>query len=239
MILSLALFAQLAGACAPMVHINTLAAIARAESHFRDDAIHDNTTGRQYSPRDHADAVAIATELISFRGHSVDLGLMQVNSANLPGLGITVDEIFDACKNLDAAGSLLAAAYRPDTTEADSQTMLLKAISRYNTGNAIKGFSNGYVAKVLAAAKEVVPAIQLDRSRHSSPDSPRNTPHPPPSWDVFATARYARTHSDPRNPLNMIPAEETSQNLYQSRRQANQHQQLIPASKAAVDDSSR
>ena len=82
MIVALASFVQLAGQCAPSVHVDTLAAVARAESRFETNAINDNSARRHYAPPDRAAASAIAVRLIGL-GHSVDLGLMQINSANL------------------------------------------------------------------------------------------------------------------------------------------------------------
>ena len=65
MILPLAVFLQIAAGCAPQIAPTTLAAIARTESRFNPWAIHDNTTGRSYWPRDKAEAVAIAAPLLA------------------------------------------------------------------------------------------------------------------------------------------------------------------------------
>ena len=86
MILSLAVFTQLAAGCAPMVHVDTLAAIARTESGFHTGAINDNTGKRSYMPRTKEEAIALATELVTVKNHVVDQGLMQVNRKNLTGL---------------------------------------------------------------------------------------------------------------------------------------------------------
>ena len=95
-IVALASFVQLAAQCAPSVHVDTLAAVARAESRFETNAINDNSARRQYAPPDRAAASAIAVRLIAL-GHSVDLGIMQINSANLHGLGLSVADAFDPC----------------------------------------------------------------------------------------------------------------------------------------------
>ncbi len=196
MILPLALFAQLAAACGSMVHVDTLAAVARTESRFNSLAIGDNTTGRSHSPATPAEAVTTATALL-VEGHSLDLGLMQVNSANLPGLGLTVADAFDPCRSLAAGARLLADGFRR-APEEDAQRALVRALSRYNTGSPVRGVANGYVAKVQASAAELVPAIHVDSDRNSDPvlhgakpPSEASSPEPP-LWDVYARARHAR-----------------------------------------------
>jgi type IV secretion system protein VirB1 len=191
MIVPIALFTQLAASCAPSVHVDTLAAIASTESRFHAGAIYDNTTKRQYLAPTRQAATALATDLHATLHHSVDLGLMQINSANLPRLGMTVADAFDPCKNLGAASAILAAAYRPPVPGNDTRAALLQAISRYNTGHPSRGFSNGYVGRVLAAADKVVPTIYPQAIVPDRSDETR-TPVALPSWDVFALARHAR-----------------------------------------------
>jgi len=157
-IVALASFVQLAAQCAPTVHVDTLAAVARAESRFETNAINDNSARRQYAPTDRA-ASAIAVRLIAL-GHSVDLGLMQVNSANLRGLGLSVADAFDPCRSIAAGARVLRDGYRAPGAGVDAQPALLRALSRYNTGDVQRGFGNGYVARVQVAAEQVVPAIR-------------------------------------------------------------------------------
>jgi type IV secretion system protein VirB1 len=202
MILSLAVFAQLAASCAPMVHVDTLAAIARTESGFHSGAINDSAVKRSYLARTKEEAIALATELVSVKNRMVDLGLMQVNSKNLAALGMTVADAFDPCKNINAGARVLLAAFTPPAARQDAQPALLKAISRYNTGDPGRGFTNGYVSKVIASAEKVVPAIRLGNATQkvqekAGPLPPMPAPavvvaRPPAPWDVFGRARYAR-----------------------------------------------
>ena len=199
MILPLAVFTQLAASCGPSVHVDTLAAIARTESGFHTGAINDNTGRRRYLPRSREEAIALATDLIVAKHQSVDLGLMQVNSANLSGLGMTVADAFDPCKNVAGAARVLTAAYRVPAAGQDTQPALLQALSRYNTGHPARGFANGYVAKVQASAEQVVPAIRLSGEAPGGQEGEQGTaapqlPPPPPNWDVFGQARYARQY---------------------------------------------
>lgn len=193
--LSLALFAALAADCAPAVHADTLAAIAHTESRFNPLAIFDNRTRRAYAPDDRTAAVATASALLA-QGHPVDLGLMQINSANLPRLGLTPAAAFDPCTSLDAAARLLVEGYHPNPGE-DGQQALRRTLSRYNTGSPVHGLANGYVTKVQTAAQQIVPAL---RTRTPPPDGPAplptaRPPPGPPAWDVYGQARFARTQA--------------------------------------------
>ena len=211
MMLSLALFAQLAATCAPGVHVDTLAAIARTESGFHVGAINDNTAKRSYFPKTMQEAVAIASELVAVKKHAVDLGLMQISSSNLGALGLTPSEVLDPCRNLQAGARVLASGYRPPAAGADPQPALMQALSRYNTGSPSRGFENGYVDKVVASEGHVVPAIRLNAAGagQGAPAAAawqRLEPVPPPVWDVFGQARYAR--SSPARPQSATRASE-------------------------------
>lgn len=213
MILTLAAFAQLAATCGPSVHVTTLASVASTESKFNTLAIGDNNSGRSYKPATAEEAVAIATALIR-QGHSIDLGLMQVNSKNLRGLGMSVADTFDACKSIRAGARVLVEGYRHPGDGVDPQPALMRALSHYNTGNPEKGFRNGYVRRVQYAAQQVVPAIRLGGSAGpvvvgpeggSEPVAPPPPPPAPPAWDVFGTARYRR--ENPEGPPSSPPAQ--------------------------------
>ena len=192
--IDLALFLQLAASCAPHVAPETLAAVARTESNFTELAIHDNATRRSFAPASRDEAIALATDAISVQRHSVDLGLMQINSANLPRLGMSVADAFDPCRSLAAADRVLVAGYALPANQDGQQEALRQALSRYNTGNPVRGVANGYVARVQAAAEVVVPAIRLraEPNEEARPKPPIAAPEPPsapPSWDVYRQAR--------------------------------------------------
>jgi type IV secretion system protein VirB1 len=205
MILELAAFAALAAACAPSVAPETLAAVARTESGFNAHAINLNGAGGGAQPvGTRGEAIALATELIVMRGRSVDLGLMQVNSANLGRLGLSIADAFDPCRSLAAGARVLAEGYAASARgEADPQRALRAALSRYNTGHPERGFAHGYVGRVEASAERVVPALRLrgEASVNPTPLAPPPAVPPalpgPPAWDVFGQARQARQHVYP------------------------------------------
>jgi len=135
--------------CAPSVDPHMIVAIGQHESGLDPLTIHDNTTGLVLHG---AGAAGAAPQLIA-AGHSVDLGLMQVNSMNLGLLGLSVSDAFTACRSVEAAAKLLA------------------LFSRYNTGSPQHGIANGYAAKVLArmdGARGVAPANAADPAATAS-----------------------------------------------------------------------
>ena len=99
---------------------------------------------------------------------NIDMGLGQINSENLTRLGMTVDEVFDVCKNLSAAALILEDNFtRASAKEGAPQEALKKALSAYNTGDFARGIKNGYVQKVSTNGLKIaqgytVPAIKLD-----------------------------------------------------------------------------
>ncbi|WP_419756228.1 lytic transglycosylase domain-containing protein [Brevundimonas sp.] len=181
-------------ACAPGVAPETLAAVAWTESRFDPLAIGVNSGPRP--PRrasDAAEAARIARDLLA-RGANLDLGIGQINSSNLDWLDLSVEQAFDPCRNLSAAGRVLRAGYRPRPGEPP-QTALRRALSRYNTGDPRRGFANGYVGRVEnAAARLGLAAPAAAVAPAPSPLSPASEPSPQPSpapWDVFGRARYS------------------------------------------------
>jgi type IV secretion system protein VirB1 len=198
-ILPLAVIAQLAGACAPEVAPGTLAAVAATESGFDPLAVYDNTTAQSWRPGSRAEAIDLARTLIN-HGHAVDLGLMQIDSANLARLHLAVSKAFDACASLFAGARVLAADYVSTENgsgrgaHAAQQAVLRMALSRYNTGSPEAGFRNAYVRRVVDAAAQVVP--EIDRAAPTA--EPPEEPDPPIAvhWNVFGGSGNSKKHSD-------------------------------------------
>jgi type IV secretion system protein VirB1 len=160
MILDSAAFLSIALQCSPAVAPDTLLAIARQESRLHAYLMHDNTTGEVFEGQTKAQAVAKARALIA-AGHSVDMGLMQVNSANLGWLGLRPDDVFEACMNVAAGGRVLVRAYTEAAAKVGPGAEALRiALSLYNTGDTAAGRVNGYVGQVESkAAAYVVPPL--------------------------------------------------------------------------------
>ncbi|MCZ7448318.1 type IV secretion system lytic transglycosylase VirB1 [Rhizobium rhizogenes] len=178
--LSFAEFNYFARECAPSVAPSTLAAIADVESRFDPLAVHDNTTGETLHWQNHAQATQVVMDRLDAR-HSLDVGLMQINSRNFRVLGLTPDGALQPCTSLSAAASLLESRYAGGHTADEEQLALRRAISAYNTGDFTHGFANGYVRKVETAAQQLVPSL-TERSKDD-----REKPRSEETWDVWGS----------------------------------------------------
>ncbi len=198
-------FGQLALRCGPNVAPVTLASIAQTESGFEPFLLHDNDTQKVFRAADDRQAAEMASTLIA-SGHSVDLGLMQINSHNLPRLGLQVRDVFDPCVSIGAASIILSDAYVGGQTHEEQQAALRVTISRYNTGDAQRGFTNGYVSKVEASARRIVPALDVGSVPSGVKVSPparqvsaAADPDAPPSWDVWGSPEYSPASDAKKN----------------------------------------
>ncbi len=116
---------------------------------------------------------------------------MQINSANLPALGMTIGAALDPCASLAGGAAVLRAAYGSGPVDTGQQAALLMALSIYNTGSPLKGIMNGYARRVMRHADEAASGLPVP------PLPPANEPVMPPAWDVSATGSYARNHGAP------------------------------------------
>lgn len=158
----LAELAALALACAPNIHSVTLDALIRHESGARQYAIGVNRKGKALPQQPHdLEAASQAAEKLIAEGIDFDAGLGQINVRNWDWLGLSSTTVFDPCRNLAAAQTVLSDCYaRALHHHLDQQQALRAALSCYNTGNFRRGFANGYVGKVLAQAGIRVPALK-------------------------------------------------------------------------------
>ncbi|MEO9132728.1 MAG: lytic transglycosylase domain-containing protein [Sphingomonas sp.] len=206
MILELATVVGLAQQCAPSVAAETLVSVVHTESHFNPYAIGVNAKGVPAPhPSDRASATAAARSLIA-RGYNIDLGLGQINSANLRWLGLSVDDAFDPCRNLAAAARVLASNYLSVARSSPStEVAIATAMSMYNTGSRSRGFGNGYVGRVYASSSVVVPAIRrgaasepaaspapvMPEAKFTQPPAGLRSPRVQNGWDTTAGAQMA------------------------------------------------
>jgi type IV secretion system protein VirB1 len=180
MILPLAVFVHLQAACAEPTTWSLIKKIAITESGLDTDAVHDNTTGQSYHPPSDEAAAALARGLVA-EGHSVDAGIMQINSQNWPRLGLTAETVFDPCRSI-AAGS-----------------EILGLVSAYNTGSLIRGIRNGYAARVISAGADgtLQPAAGASTPRITGPPSPEPAGGPSYANPFSRPARWPQEMSFP------------------------------------------
>lgn len=194
--LSMAVVLQLALAHAQQVAPETIAAFAQAESRLNPFSIYDNTTRQSFAAATTQEAAALAHNLLD-RGHSIDAGLMQINSANFARTGLDAATAFDPAQSIRAGAQILVDAYQWCQERQPASDPLRCMASVYNTGKPVVGERNGYVARIWEAADHVVPAI-----RQAVPEKPTATPEPtapvipnacgppPPAWDGWAVSSY-------------------------------------------------
>ena len=180
MLLPLATLTFLAASCAPQVAAETIAAIAQTESGRDPLAIYDNSTRESHYPAEKGEAAELARQLLR-AGHSIDVGLMQINSNNWSWLGLSLEDAFEPCASIRAGAKVLT------------------SLSVYNSGSPRAGI--GYAVRVLAASMHM---------REGGNDQPRNGAAPNPSaalevkpheWDVFPDDAEEDQQETPATPV--------------------------------------
>lgn len=216
-------FKTLAAQCAPGVHIKTLSSIVRHESRVNPYAIGLNAKGARLprQPVNKAEAVATASWLKA-NGYNFDSGFGQVNSSNMDWLGMSVDDLFDPCKNLAGAARVITDCYqRAKARYSDEQSALHAALSCYNTGDFKKGVRNGYVMAVASNATLDVPELLPISAGSSAPIQLKGSTTPAqqkaveplpegigdafsrPSGGVFAPKSESQQGGEPTQPVQL------------------------------------
>lgn len=164
--------------CAPSVHWSTMSAIVKVESSGKAFALADagpldvpyaqrKNMVHSYFPSSLEEASQLARALIA-DGHTVSLGLSQVNDRNLDHYGLTIEQALDPCTNLATGAKILSDFYKRASKQyGEGKEALQAAISAYNSGSFERGISNGYVGQVYAAAG-IVPALTTDSPRNDA-----------------------------------------------------------------------
>jgi type IV secretion system protein VirB1 len=144
-------FLALAVACSPTVDPATASALVAVESGFNPHAIGVVGGALHRQPRNRAEAIATARAL-DVRGWVYSVGLAQINSRNFARLGLISSKAFDPCANLQAMQVVLSECL--ERSAGAPQIALRRALSCYYSGNSHVGFRDGYVARVVASARE-------------------------------------------------------------------------------------
>jgi len=157
--------AALQSRCLPAVPLTTLSAIIRVESGSNPNAMQidfprallkqwhlpEGTLRLKRQPATQREALEWL-DYFERHGIFVDLGLMQVSTAEAQRRGLPVESLLDPCFNLRVGWQILDSAYQLEIkTYGPGQEALQHAISRYNTGDTQRGIDNGYLARVIAA----------------------------------------------------------------------------------------
>jgi type IV secretion system protein VirB1 len=145
--------ASLVLACAPQVQASTAQALVTVESGRNPYAIGVVGAALDRQPRSRAEAVATARKLRA-DGWNFSAGLAQINVRNWAALGLDETQAFEPCANLRAMQTILARCYGNAAKVArGEQARLRHALSCYYAGDWETGIRQGYVDRVLAAAR--------------------------------------------------------------------------------------
>lgn len=198
---------ELIARCAPTVHPETMAAVISAESRGHQFAIADagpvhlpwsqrKSMVRSHYPSTMEEAVATAQNLIA-RGHTVSLGVAQVNDRNLSRMGVSVKDMFDPCTNVSVGGRILTDFYERAVKKFGAGPGTLQAaLSAYNSGDWTRGARDGYVnliynqvGRPLALrSQRVVPKLS-----GTSASTPIPTATAQPAASGMSAVRYTQT----------------------------------------------
>lgn len=197
---AIAYWTSLCLSCAPNVSPVTTTAIITIESKGNQFAIGDNTTHKSYSPKDAKSAVKIAQSLLNQK-HSIDIGLMQVNSTHIKSMHLNLASLFDSCYNISVGSRILTDFYvKHSKTSSSSQEALLKAISSYNTGNPYRGYYNGYVSRMLKSVNYafITPQPQQSQNYTNTSDASITTEEVSKPITLIASSdlKKTETHQD-------------------------------------------
>lgn len=154
-----------------------IAAVAKVESGLNPLAIHVNGPGggQEINPATVEEARSIAADLVA-RHKSIDVGLMQINSAELRGLSI--QNAFDACANMAAGATHMA---------EDFDAVWGLAHRRYNCGRT--DCSARYASLVQNARAEILSAPAVASSVVAVTAQPLACPSSDPTgWHVAAVS---------------------------------------------------
>jgi type IV secretion system protein VirB1 len=186
--------------CAPHIDPNTMRSIVTVESSENPYAIGIDTPGMRLArqPKTREEAVVTA-QWLHDNGYRYGAGWAQISHRNFERLGLTPENVFDPCLNLQASQKILIDDYQiaQASNTADAVSAVLITLSRYNTGDNDRGFRNGYVKKVVKAATQsaAAPAARKGLTR-KSPD-----PVPIPLVSTAETGSSAAKNARSRRPL--------------------------------------
>ncbi|WLE00422.1 transglycosylase SLT domain-containing protein (plasmid) [Agrobacterium leguminum] len=205
-----ATFVDIAQNCAPMVQVETLAAVVSLESRFLPFNIRVNSgmpLPAQLASK--AEAIEMATSLIADH-QDIQIGLGGIGVEELRKLNLSVSDAFDPCLNLKATATLLDGYYRLalrfGADSARAETVMLQ--SWYGRDDPSVGEMVRYDEQVRKEAKRLSPKLaslaiggSLDRADTPEEQAQDQLALPVPkqvaqteetaSWDVFSSRRHS------------------------------------------------
>ncbi|ARO34379.1 type IV secretion system protein VirB1 (plasmid) [Rhizobium sp. NXC14] len=207
-----AAFIDIAQACAPMVKIETLAAVVSLESGFQPLAIRVNSgPPLAAQPASKSEAIEVATSLMADR-QDIQIGLGGLGIEALQKLNLSLADAFDPCLSLKATATLLDRYYRKALRVGDdparAETVMLRsyygrddpsvgAIVRYDeqVRQEIRRFSPMLASLSIAGTDDQVPPVPSPQDQPSQAPL-KQAPHTAQAaeaalWDVYNSRRQS------------------------------------------------
>ena len=168
---------RLQATCLPTAPLSTLRAVIQVESRGNPNAMQidfpkgllkrwrlpEGTLRLKRQPTNEREAL---DWLAYFQSYDifVDLGLMQVSTAEVKRRGISPESLLEPCTNLRVGWQIFEDAYQIEKKiYGPGQEALQHAIARYNTGDPQQGITNGYLARVFAAVRRLHAEPPMER----------------------------------------------------------------------------
>ena len=170
--------------CAPDIPARLMHALVRVESAWRPLAIGmDAGEGAVSQPQTLAQAVAQAKALTS-AGRTFSVGLAQIHAGNVTRFGMSWEQAFDPCLNLEAGQRVLKGFYRDALAAGHAGLAATHAALRgYNAGAIDRSAGSGYARRVVGyaqgrawAAQVGTSGLALDASTSTSMSMPMPMP---------------------------------------------------------------
>lgn len=121
--------------CSAFASPVTMEKIAYVESGGKPYIIHDNTANKSYIFKSRRSAVNEARYLIK-SGHNIDMGLAQINSANIYNFNIPITRVFNPCYNIYVGSYILYSDYNKAVLKfGNTRTALFRTLEAYNSGS--------------------------------------------------------------------------------------------------------
>lgn len=135
--------------CSPAVSPKTMLVLIKTESRGNNIALGVNGARLRKQPANESQAVEWVRYL-NKNNYNFDIGLTQVNIANVRKYKLKPEDLLDPCTNIKVGGDILTKNYiQASKKTKDPQIALRQALSSYNTGNQKSGYYNGYLIKIL------------------------------------------------------------------------------------------
>lgn len=159
--------------CAPQVSPVLMQALVKQESAFNPYAIGIDSGGEAVRPQPTSlqEAVKKAGEMQA-AGKRFSVGIAQIHISNVQAAGLSLEQVFDPCKNLSLGQGILFNFYRTAVKEGYAGIDAVWAALRgYNSGSVHKTISDKYAQDIFNHMQKLVNAPAANVNARTTPAS--------------------------------------------------------------------